>query len=483
MPETVNPDVAWALADLSARLPALERRRAYYEGRHRSALPPGKTLSPHLRTLLEDLSDNLCDDVVDEPVDRMTIIGWTGAAGTKAADWWKRVKGDARARENHRNGYMAGDGFAMIQKSKKTGKSQLHVQRPEQMAVRYSVDEPDLIDVAAKVWRDGRRYRMNLYFADDATGGARLERYATKGVGSDGALPQAKAFQLMPAGGDEPGLEVDVDWKNTGRLPVFHFPAGEIGRYGRSVLTDVIPLNDVLNKSVVDLVVAMEDVSLPQRIAIGVQVEIDPATGQEREINRQARPGQMLRIGSKDTRIEQLDGANLTQFLEVQTAYRLEIARKGYLPLHSVSIDAGGNPTATGTQVQEGRQVKRVKTTVDDWTGEYLEMVAYALTLEGQTVTTDQLDMDWAPPETRDEDALVERTARKVESLGLPKVEGLVEVGYDRDDAEKWADEGQAQADAISGGRQSLPGGGLPDVVPPPTTGQVPPVPPVPAPA
>lgn len=469
MPEIVNADVQWALDDLVGRLPSLRTRRAYYEGRHRSAIPPGKTLSQTLRELLVDLSDNLCDDVVDEPVSRLAITNWTGTSdgqGQAAMDWWDTNRGDARARETHRNAYMAGDGYVMVQKDS-GGKARMYVQQPEQIAVRYSTDLPDLVEVAAKVWRDGKRYRMNLYYTSSSDGGARMERWATKGLGQDGGMPQARAFQPLAEDGKQ-AVETGVDWDEF--LPIFHFPTDEVGRYGRSVLTDVIPLQDVLNKSVVDLVTAMEDVALPQRYATGVQVEIDATTGEEKPLFRRSSTDQMLRTGSTEARFGQFDAANMTQFLDVQTAFRLRIAGKGYLPLHSVSLDTTGTaPSGISLLVAEGRQIKRVKTAQNDWDDVWKAATAYALTLDGVPTQPDDLDVEWAPAETRDERALAETVGLKVD-LGLPKREALIELGYDEDDVDGWMDDAAAQAEAIAGGRRSLPSAGLPTMTPPPPT-------------
>lgn len=466
---TFTPDVLWALEDIGGRAPRLSKRRRYYEGHHDTMLPPGKTLSRNLRDLLEDLSDNLCDDVVDEPVGRLQIINITGTSpglGQAAWDWWTANKGPARSREVHRNAWGLGDGYCMVQEAP-DGIARLYVQQPEQIAVRYSRELPDLIELVGKLWRDGKRYRLNLYYAADPGSGApaKVERWATRGVGQDGAVPGPKAFIRLADGGDaEPWMEIREDWAE--RLPIFHFPADEVGRYGRSVLTDVINLQDVLNKSCVDLVVAMEDVALPQRYGTGIQVEIGE-DGQEKPLFRKSSSEQMLRTASHEARFGQFDGADLTQFLKVQESYRAEIARKGYLPLHSVSLDTGGQPpSGIALLVSEGRQIKRVQGGQQDWEQTWLEVIAEGLTRNGTACTADDLALEWGPAETRDERALVETLALKVD-LGLPKREALLEAGYDEDDVDEWMDEAAQQADAISGGRASMPGAGLPTMVPP----------------
>lgn len=463
MPEAVNADVAWAVEDIRRRLPALTRRRRYYDGKHDSLIPDGKTLSLELRDLLKDLSDNLCDDVVDEPVSRLAITNWSckvPGVGQKAMDLWKANRMPSRARSVHRNSYRAGDGYVMVQKDKR-GRVRFHPQQPEQIAVRYSTDDPDAIELEAKCWKDGARYRLNLYYPDDSPGGARLERFATRRVGANGDMPQAPAFAPLRNGDGDGPVDDDPDWKGTGRLPIFHFPADEVGQYGQSVLTDVIPLQDVLNKSVVDLVVAMEDLALPQRYGTGIQAEYNE-DGTEKPLRRRSSVGELLRVGGNEARLGQFPGADLSQFLEVQAAHRAEIARKGYLPAYSVQgPDGGESPTGISLLVQEGRQVKRCKATITDAEPEWAEAMSYALGLDGTAVAPDDLDLEWAPVETRDEAGFWEVAASKIDA-GVPKRQVLIEGGYDEADVDAWLDEAESQRDAISGGRRSLAGPVLP---------------------
>lgn len=482
-------DLQWAVNDLNARAEAIRIRRAYYEGNHKTTLPQGKTLSPELRLLLDDLNDNLCDDVVNEPVQRLAITGW-GVKGSaeraegandetettqspiaKAAEEsWERNRGDARSREVHRNGWMAGDGFTIVQKDAQ-GKARWYPQRPEQMAVHYHPERPDEIDKAAKVWREGKAWRLNLYYAPTTEGGSPwVERYVTRGTNNDGSVPGPKSFALVQARELEDGTTVEpVEHLDGDRIPVFHFPADEVGRYGRSALTStVLGLQDVLNKSVGDMVVAMEAAALPDRYATGIQAEIDPVTGQEKPLQKTGRE-RMIRTGSKDATFGQFQQATMEPFLATQASYRLEIARKGYLPAHTIQM-TGDAPSGLSLLVSEGRLVKRVLTAQDDWGVEWRAQQAFSLRLEGVQVDASDLEIYWAEAATRDEVALLETLTLKV-GLGLPKRQALIEAGYDADEVDEWLDMAQAKADVIRGGS------GVPPL--PPAQGGMLPAPPV----
>jgi hypothetical protein len=356
---------------------------------------------------------------------------------------------------------MVGDGFVIVQTDSK-GEARWYSQRPEHMAVRYSTEFPDEIEVAAKCWRVGKSWRMNLYYppAPATQGKPWIERYVTRGTNNEGSVPSAKSFNPIEPSEDADGtVTLPMETLEGDRIPVFHFPADEIGTYGRPALSlTVIGLQDVLNKSVVDMVVAMEAVALPDRWATGIQAEFDPVTGEEKPLRKTGRE-RLLRTGAKEAQFGQFQQASMDPFLNTQDKYRLEIARKGYLPSYVVANDSSGTaPSGLSLLIVEGRQVKRVHTAQDGWGQTWREVQAFMLRLTGAgDVQANDLEIEFAPAETRDEKSLLEGLTMKME-LGLPKRQALIEAGYDEDDVDDWLEEAQAKADAIGGGRVSAPG-------------------------
>jgi len=456
----VNADLDWAIEDVRRRLPDYRLFIDYDEGRHRLLFATDKYRNT-FGDLFREFADNLCDDVVDGITDRLQITSWASSdQGVNAAAdaVWTRNQGEARTGAVHRNGFREGDGFTIVQTDQEN-RARIYRQKPTQMAVRYSTERPDEMDLAAKVWKAGKRYRVNLYYPD------RTEKYASRGLGADGGLPKAAAFVLLRAG--DPALQQDEEGitEHGDGIPVFHYPNGELSAYGRSILAGVIPLQDGLNKSVADMLVSMESRALPQRWATGVQVERDPVTGQEKDPFKDAGPGSVWRTGAKEAGFGEFSAADVAQFLSVTDFFKIEAARKGAMPQHGVTLHSGQSgsfPSGVALLVAEGRTVKLARDRQRDWGTEHRREMAYAVNLElgTQAVTAQDLDLDWAPPETRDMKALLEELAMK-KDLGVPLERLLVEAGYSSDDAKEWAGEAEVVAEAERAALSVLQGGRL----------------------
>lgn len=457
-----NPDLEWAVEDVRDRAKALALFKAYDEGEHRLLFATEKYRNT-FADLFREFADNLCDDVVNGITDRLQITSWSAAdkgLGASADAAWERNRGESRTGAIHRHAFRDGDGFAIVQEDKNR-KGRFYKQDPRTMCVRYDADNPDEMALVGKVWKDGSRYRANLYYPD------RTERYATRGLGQGGGLPKAEAFKPLQAG--DPGLVaagLEDFRQEVDHIPVYHFPNGELSEYGRSILVGVIPLQDALNKAVADMLVSMEFTAYPQRHATGLQDEIDPVTGQVIDRAAKAGPGSILK-GPQGAVFGQFDAATPDAFLAVQDAFKIEIARKGLLPPHAITLRSGTStpPSGVSLLVAEGRTIKCARDRQRDWGPEHRRMMADVLSIDmGTTVDPNDLKQGWAPPETRDMKALLEELGLKV-ALGLPEREALIEAGYDPDDVDKWlGDAAQTNADAQAA--LDLTRGGRPAVTP-----------------
>jgi len=450
-------DLDWAISDVKMRAPHYELARRYDEGRHRLLFASEKFRNA-FGLMFREFADNFCDDVVDANTDRLQIIGWTSndeVLDLYLDEAWEANHGASRTGAIHRHAYREGDGFGMVQETP-DHRGRMFKMDPTEMAVRYSDDNPDEKAVAARVWKTGKRWRITLYYPDH------LERYTSRGSSADGGIPGVNAFSPVT---DQADGEARAELT---RIPVYHFPNGELSSYGRSLLRGVIPVQDALNKTVADLLVDMERTALPQRHATGVELPRDPVTGEEYDPWKDLKPGELLWTKAKEARFGEFAGANLTQFLDVADSFRIAIARKGYLPPHSIVLRTGQSAASAMSGVAllvgEGRSVKLGRDRQRDWGPEHREMMAHLLSIDTlQNVTGGDLSEQWAPVETRDMKALLEELMLK-KDLGVPLKRLLEEAGYTSDEAEEFVEEVGVQLDAhraalsvLEGGRPAIP--------------------------
>jgi hypothetical protein len=269
--------------------------------------------------------------------------------GKTAWNIWNANRMDLRAGTAHLEALKTGNAYVIVWPDPETGVPMLYPQKGRLVTVAYDEERPGRILWAAKGWvTSERKRRVTLYYPD------RVEKYVSR-QSSDDALPilKAGAFDQFRVEGEPWPLE--NPW---GEVPVFHFAnnAG-IGEHGISELRDVIPLQDALNKSVLDMLVAMEFVAFPQRWATGIEIPEDEG-GQERA---PFTPG-VDRLWTSDkegTRFGQFPQADLEPFLKVQDGFRLEIARVTGTPLHYIMLLSGAPPSGEALKTLEARLVKK----------------------------------------------------------------------------------------------------------------------------
>lgn len=487
-----NPDVAWAVEDIKRLLPARQKALDYYEGRH-----PLNFASTKFRNtfgeLFQELRDNLCDDVVNEPTNRLQIVNFTGSNAEAAQAWWEGQRGDARAGSVHQNAFREADAFAMVWDVEDDGVPRLYVQDSRQWAIRYSASEPDRPEVAAKCWREGKGYRLNLYYPANERRNqrGRIEHYYSRGYDTSSGekgIPSPKAFrpfiqqEVIDASGNV--VTPPVDWyeEHDRDFPVFHFPNGELGAYGSSVLRDVMPLQDAQNKLLCDFLVSSESIALPKRFASGIQVDRDPVTGQE--ANPFTEDKNLWWTKAKEAAMSQFPAVEVEGHLKAMDAMTLKIARKGGLPPHAVNLwgAAGGDvPSGLSLLLSEGKVVKLIRDRQRDWGVVWRNLVAYALAFGSGTSDSTTVDLEWAPPETRDEKGMWETIILKRQAVGavVPDAQLAREGGYTDKELEEFTEEKEEetarkmdQASAALGGRISTPGPPSPGLAP---AGPVPP--------
>lgn len=431
-------EIKTALQQFQARAEQYQLYRRYYNGDHRLAFATDKFRSA-FGSLFRAFADNLCDSVVDVCADRLIVTGFAVEEGAEAAAdeaWaiWQANRMTRRAGEVHSEALTSGDAYVIVWPDE-AGQPTIYPNSAANVTVRYDPESPGRVLWAAKVWtaEDGR-LRLNMYWPE------RIEKYVTRNKAH--VLPDgADAFEPYEAEGEPWPLPNPYD-----QVPVFHFAnAARVGRFGRSELADVIPLQDALNKAIADMLVAMEYVALPQRWATGLEVEIDEATGKPRA---PFVPGadRVWAVGAPDARFGQFDPANLVQFLDVQEKFRKEIATVSRTPLHFLIPPAGVWPSGEALRSAESGFLAKVTARQVAFGDAWEDVLRFALRVAGKPDA--RLSCQWKDPTPR---ADLERAQVGLmkHQLGASQKQILGELGYSPQEIEQMLQDRQEEAKAL----------------------------------
>lgn len=388
----------------------------YYDGNHRLNFAASK-MKNAFGHLFQAFADNLCSAVVDAEVDRLHITGFQGDASDEAWKLWKKDRLDDVANAVHEETLKLGDGFLLIWPTLNPNRPTITGQPADTMYVHY--DDEAFPDYATKCWRtDNNQWRLNLFLEN------RLEKYVT--TSASPTLPsKASAFRRFAVAGEiwplayPPGFD--------GMLPVFHLTnrAG-LKLYGRSELINAIPIQDALNKTIADMLIAMEFVAMPQRWATGLEFDTDPETGKPIQPFKSG-VDRIWASGDPDTKFGQFEQADITKFTQVSNDFRAAMARDTNTPPHYLALSGSGAqnpfvaspPTGESQKTAEAPFIAKTKKAQTRFGDKWEDIFKLRLRLDGRQ--PEALETVWSPAESRSKPDEVEMAVKKVEKLGVPK--------------------------------------------------------------
>jgi len=426
-------DVSAAIARWKITTPGYRMFADYYAGRHQIKFATQNWQEKYGPIVL-GLRENLCPAVVSAFTDKMEVESW----GVDTLDETAEA-GLARlhARIN-RESFRTGDAYVLVWPGP-DGAPRPHYHRADQFVHHVSPTDPAVLDWAAKVWQDGDWGRVNVYYED------RVERFRTvQPVGSKGEPAkiadwpeQADKWAEYNGDGDQ-DTDPAVITHQFGVVPVCWFPHDPEDDRGRSILTDVIPLQDALNKSVADLVVTGETYARPFWYLLGYKPELklDPATGKLAAPPKFDPTRQQIFTSDAPGPMGQLDPPDLTRLLAVQDGYALKIARVVGMPAYYLTQTSGDVPSGESLRTLTSRLTAAVRAhereTTPVWRG-----LLQLLGIDGWP--------RWADPTPIDAGERLDQAVIKRRDLGLALVDVLEQMG--ETDAQQLADNAAAAAE------------------------------------
>ena len=348
-------DLYWAKCYFESLGPEYTMYDEYYDGKH-TVLMSDEMLSTSFGQMLKATKDNLCPVVVDTIVDRMKLLGFTSPdkdVKKFMADMWKRQRMASRAISVHHKCKLYGDAYLMIWPAS-NGKVALYPQNYGTVVVKYdySEEEPRIVE-AVKAWVEDvwdpvmnfrqKRLRVTIYTE------TMIYRYYrdTSNEATDWSNFPSDTSSLMPFG-DEPEIP-----NKYGRVPVFRFYNGrEENKLAMSEIRDVIPMQDVINKTLKDLMMCSEFQGFKQRWLTGVDIPKDPATNKPIE-PFEASMKRMWAISGTEAKFGEFTAGDLTQIIGFLDNCRHEVARISRTPAHLFLLNTGDFPSGEALRTAE----------------------------------------------------------------------------------------------------------------------------------
>lgn len=408
---------------LDARLEEVEAYEAYYRGEQRLAFATSKFREAFGR-MLEPLSDNWCQLVVDASVERLKVEGFRFGPADSGADsdaWmmWQANYLDADSGMAHTEASKCGVSYLLVLPGPDPETPRITVEHPAQ-CITYSDPSDRRRRLAAfKRWieTDGSS-RAVLYTAEAAYLLGRARNSST-GWGDLGSVPNPIGVVPM--------------------VPMLNLPNMLGG--GMSDLQAVVALQDAINKLLADMLVNSEFVAYPQRYATGLEIPTDPATG--RPYDREAFLSSVSRLWLNENpagKFGELAGNDGLGYVRQIEALVQHIAAQTRTPPHYLLGSSGAFPSGESLKATETGLVAKCKRKQISYGEAWEEAMRLAFAYRGDTIRAEATDTEtiWADPESRSEGELMDALI-KARQLGVPITELWRRWGASPQEIDRWS--------------------------------------------
>ena len=428
----------WIQQQSDARRQDYEVARNYYNGEHDVALTDRlkKFLPPRLQ-----FRDNFMNVVVDTLSERLKVIGFeieNEVAGEWVWDLWNSNRMDYTQGVIHTETVMLGDSYILCDWDEVRERPRWTHQMAEMIIPHYDEARRE-IDWVSKKWLqhpnlgDEPETRLNIYFGD------RVEKYVARG--GVWAKYQDETDESWPVPWlDKSGQPLGV--------PFIHFRNRPMGSdFGQSEILNVIPMQDLLNKTLIDLTMILDTLAFPQRYTVNINhgsSRLDIMPGSVAEFHSEFDGGS----------VGQWNAATVDGPIRSLEALVQHIAGTTRTPQHLFQV-VGGAPSGEALKTAEAGLVQKAKQRMVNFGNAWEDAVVMALKIQaafGQGVgNIDEIrpEVTWDDPETRNEQAHIETLKAKVE-LGIPKHQIWRELGYSQSEIDLMDDDATSERAAES---------------------------------
>lgn len=370
-------DLDRAVTALNAKQLAISQLWRYFDGDH-PVVYTNERLKDVFSGVDAKFTENWCAVVVNAVADRIALRGWS-VAGDEAAQAqlaadWAALDMAIEADDAHLAALVTGESFLIIWPDE-AGELQPYYNDPRLCHVQYDPANPRVASWAAKWWDgdDGKRY-LTLYYPD------RLAYFVSRGKAAEAV--SARAFTSLRADAENP----------YGQIPLFHFRTER--RKRKSDLDDAMPIQNGINKLLIDMMVAAEFGAFKQRYAIA---NFDVG-------NLKNAPNEVWLLPAGDsigqaTSVGEFSATELDNYLSAIEQLSHSIGAITRTPKHYF-FGQGGDPSGEALIALEAPLNKKTQDRIDRFIPTWRRAAAFMLQVRGYAVAPVAIMPQFARPET-----------------------------------------------------------------------------------
>lgn len=405
-------DLELAYDALNGKKAAYDLYWRYYDGDH-----PVVYAASRLREIFNNLdvsfNENWCEVVVAAELERINLRGLRApnnpAAQARLDELWASNQLGLESDDAHEAALVTGESFLVVWPDEAPpgapgGTPRAYYNDPRLCHVFYESENPRRKRYAAKWWRDDEGYvRLTLYYRD------RIEYYRSQNK-TDTAL-SAKSFAPLS----------DPVANPYGAIPVFHF---KIKRLPKSDLKSVVPIQDVINKLLSNMIVAAEYGAFRQRYIISnveVKGKLRNAPNEIWDLPASDGSGQQTQVG-------EFSATDLRNYLDAIDNMAGSLSAITRIPKHYF-MKQGGDPSGEALLTMEAPLVKKVADRIERFAPEWKAAASFMLRLAGVDVPAEQIEPVYDPSQS-----VLPRTMAEIRQLsvqaGIPLLVTLKREGW-----------------------------------------------------
>ena len=456
-------DLALGFAE---RFPYYDRMQRYYEGRPPMPRSPERITAKY-RELLFAARSNWCGLVVDV-VDERLRIGSVRSSANPVKDptlwkWWQANNMDGASTQIHNTALRLGCCYVSCWPNG-DGIPKIMGESPMGCFVDYDLETDEAL-AAIRIWHNPR---TGIVYADLTLPDFQFKLASTEPLKVEQLIEPAHEWMYE-------GINLEnIEWafREDVEDPVLINAQGEVpykvmrtmpdlmGGY-RSEIEGITPIQDRINRTNFDRLVTQEMAAFPQRWVTGIEIPLDPETGQPREPFNAA-IDRVWTASEPDVKFGQFPVAELDNYLAAVTSDTQALATQSRTPPHYLIAGMGQFPSGESVRATEYGLTRKIQSRQQSYGDTWADVLRLAAKVGRKPRLAKDMEVGvvWDNVEARSEGEIVDALL-KMATLRVPlpalwqrwganpaEIESWERLVSQEDTATAAAEQAEAQAQA-----------------------------------